>query len=215
MGVGAFGGQPEQVGGAHVGAEGCAADQGGEGAVVGAVSLGTAQPEFEDGAAPAGLDPPGCFGGDQGLVVELVEQRRFHNLGHGHGSAHEGQGCIGVDDPAFGDGVEAQPAKIAVAAQIAKKIVGEEAIALAVAVVAQKFESGVAEVGLLQPFQKPFEPGIDAVAGLVLVVVRVAAEEVVELHLQFVQAQAKIELSHGKLVLVGEENPAHGGVVAE
>ena len=35
--------------------------------------------QLQDRAAAARLDQPRCFGGDQRLVIELVEQRRLHD----------------------------------------------------------------------------------------------------------------------------------------
>ncbi len=69
---------------------------------------------------------------------------------------------------------------------------------------AQILQVAGAEVRLLHPVQQPLQPGVDAVAGLVLVVVGVAAEVMVKLHFQFMQPHAVVELRHRELVLVGE-----------
>ena len=50
--------------------------------------------------APALADARG-LGGDQRLVVELVEQRRLENLGHRQRPLHHGQRHVGVHHPAL------------------------------------------------------------------------------------------------------------------
>jgi hypothetical protein len=107
------------------------------------------------------------------------------------GPAHDGQRRVRVDDAAFGNGVQVQPAKVAVRGEIGEKIVGEELLAGAVAMAAQVVDVGGAEMGVLHPVDQPGQPGVDAVAGAVLVIVRVAPEVVVELHFLLVHAPGR------------------------
>jgi hypothetical protein len=61
-------------------------------------------------------------------------------------------------------------------------------------------------VGTQDPVQKPLQAGVDAIASLVRAIVGIAPEKVVELHLLLMQTGPIVELGHGKLVLIGEQN---------
>ena len=67
----------------------------------------------------------------------------------------------------------------------------------------------IAEMRVLHPAQQPFEPGADAVAGLVRAVVGIVAKEVLEVGAPLVQPGPEIDLGHRELVHVGEEDPLH------
>ena len=206
VGVGAPGRQAERAGEADVRAEVGAADQGRARAGVGAALLAAPQAKLQHGVATAHLADAGGLGGDQGLVVELVEQGRLQDLGHGQGAAHYAEGDVGVNDAALGDGAQADRLEAAVLAQIGEKIVGEDLAASVVALGAQVGQILVAEAGLAHPVEQPLQPGAHAVASLVQAVVRVATEEVVELGGALVEAGAEVELGHAQLVLIGKED---------
>jgi hypothetical protein len=110
---------------------------------------------------------------------------------------------VGMHHPPFRDGVQRDALEMAVGAQPGQEIVAEDAFAGRAALAAQKGDVRVGRVGLLHPVDQPLQARVDAIAGLVRAIVGVAAEEVLELRRSLVQPQAKIELGHGELVLVG------------
>jgi hypothetical protein len=59
----------------------------------------------------------------------------------------------------------------------------------------------------LDPVEQPFEPGKHGVSSLVPAVVRIPSEEVVELSSALVEAVLPVQLRHGELVLIREEEP--------
>ena len=58
--------------------------------------LGAAQAELEHRLAAADLVQAGRLGGDERLVVELVEQRRLQDLGHGERARTTVRGTLGA-----------------------------------------------------------------------------------------------------------------------
>ena len=184
------------------------------GAFIGALALGTAQAKLQNRPAAAALGDARRLGGDQRLVVEHVEQRGLDDLGHGQRALNHRQRRVGVDDAAFGNGADGQPGEVAVTAKPVQKVVGEDLLADAVALAAQILDILVADSGLLHPGQEGLQAGVDAIAGLVAAVVGIAAEEVVKLDIHLVQAGPEIELGHGELVLIREEDAFGNGTAS-
>ena len=153
------------------------------------------------------LDDPGRLGGDERGEVELVEQRRLEQLGGGQRSLDDGDRGVGMDDAALGDGVDAQPAEVDVGEPRAEGVV-EEPLAAPTAMAAQGVDVDGSGVDGGRPRGERPEAGGDAVAGLVVAVVRVGAEEVLEPDRALVQAVAEVQLGHRQLVGVGAEDAA-------
>ncbi len=64
------------------------------------------------------------------------------------------------------------------------------------------------EARFIQPVGQGFQPGIDAVTGLMDAVIGGAAEEMIELGIDLMESKLEIKLGHGQLVLIGEEDAA-------
>ena len=103
MSVRAFGRVAENVGEADVGGEVGPADEGGTRPGVGSLVLPTAQAELQEETATPDVAYEGGFGGDEGLVVDVVEEGGFEDLGHGERPLDDGEGDVGVDDSALWD----------------------------------------------------------------------------------------------------------------
>jgi hypothetical protein len=78
--------------------------------------------------------------------------------------------------------------------QPGKEVVGKQLVAAAVGLPAQIIDFSVAEAPIAHPLEKRLETGIDAVARLMIVIVRVATKEVVELDKSLMQSQSEIDL---------------------
>ena len=122
------------------------------------------------------------FGGDERLIVEMIEQRTFENLRHRQRSLHHGQRHVGMHEAAFGNGAQREGVEVAVGAQPVEEVIVEDALRRRAALTAQIRDVFVAAARGLHPLQQRFEPGVDAVPGFVRAVVGIAAEEVLELH---------------------------------
>ena len=70
-------------------------------------SWAAAQAELHQQLAAPAFSDARRLGGDQRLVVELVEQRRLEDLRHRQRPLHHGQRHVGMHDAAFGDGAAA------------------------------------------------------------------------------------------------------------
>ena len=110
----------------------------------------------------------------------------------------------------FGDRVEAEGVEAAVGAQPRQKIVVEGARPGPPGLRAQVLDVAVLEAGAAHPVEDPFQPGVDAVTRLMRAVIGIAAEEVIELDLFFVQAHTVIHLGHRDLVVIGEQHAVTG-----
>jgi hypothetical protein len=77
--------------------------------------VGAAQAKLQQEPPTAAFVDTGGFGGNQGLVIQVVEQRGFYYLGHGQGPLNNRQGYIRVHDAAFGNGAHRQGIETAVA----------------------------------------------------------------------------------------------------
>ncbi len=81
MRVGAAHGNPEELAGEHVAGRRAATDKGGPRGGEGAVDpLCPPQAELKDRVGVGRFADPSRLGGDQGLEVDQVEQRRFQQL---------------------------------------------------------------------------------------------------------------------------------------
>jgi len=196
--------ETQQVRDAHIGRKIRAADDRSARAGVGAVVLGAAHAKLQQHLpAPALLDTRG-LGGDQCLKIELVEQRGFQNLRHGHRPLHHRQWHVGVNHAPFRDGLQGNTGVIPVLAQPLQEVIFQGLVAHAVALCTQVIDFLIGKMRVLHPIQQPFQPGVDAIARLVRAVIGVTAEEMVELGHFLVQAHAKIQLRHRYLVLIGK-----------
>ena len=99
-----------------------------------------------------------------------------------------------------------QPLKRKIVLEPFQKRFIEQGFANAVFLAAQIGDIFFSEMRFLHPVTQPFQPGVNAVAGLVTTVVGITAEEVIELGTHLVQAGAKVNLCHGKLVLIRKQN---------
>ncbi len=149
---------------------------------VGAVGGGPAHAELEHRPAARRLDDPGRLGGDQRGEVELVEQRRLQQLGRGQRALDDGDRRVRVDDAALGHGVEAQAAEVdarRTSRRRRRRTAGRRPRERWPR--SASTSAGVARVDVTHSANGA-EPGGDAVAGLVVAVVGVRAEEVLEAH---------------------------------
>ncbi len=206
VGMCALRGDVQHVGDADVGGEVGTTDQRRSGARVGSLLRAAPHPELQHRPLPPALVDPGGLGGDEGLVVEVVEQRRLQHLCHRQRAPHHGERHVGMHHPPLGDRVHADRLEAAVTPQPVKEVVAEDPIAATPGLPPQIVDVLVTEVRLAHPVEQPFQTRVHAVARLVPSVVGVAAEEVVELHRDLVEALAEVELGHGQLVEVGEED---------
>ena len=94
---------------------------------------------------------------------------------------------IGVHDAPLGNGRQADAVEIAVAGQVGEEVVGKDAVAQPVVMAPQVVYVRRAEVGAAHPVEQPFEAGVHTIASLVLIVVGIAAIEMIELRFHLVQ----------------------------
>ncbi len=106
--------------------------------------------------------------------------------------------------------MEGEAVEAAMRAQPGEKIVVEHAGAGAAGLTPQEIDVLVACVCMPHPVQQPGQAGVDTIAGPVRAIIGIIAEIMVELDVPLVQARAIIELDHGELILVGEQE-AFGG----
>ena len=107
VGVGALHRRAEHLAGQHIGGPDAASDHGGPGAVNPRVrSLGPPEAELHDAVALGRVDHPGRLGGDKALMVQDIEDSRFHQLGLHHGRDHLDQRFPGEDHRPFGYGID-------------------------------------------------------------------------------------------------------------
>jgi len=164
------------------------------------------QPEFQDKLATRALPDLGSFGGNQDLVVEVVEQRRLQNLGDRQRATHDCDRHLRVYHPAFGDGLQADALKRPVASQPGQEVRAEQRPAGHAGLPTQEISILCAEAGLDHPVQQPLQTGIDAVARHVQAVIRIAAKKVVKLGQLLMQSHAVVHVGHRELVHIGEQN---------
>ena len=213
VGVRALGRIAQRVRDADVRREVGAADERRARPGIRAIALRAPHAELQQQLAATAFVDARRLGGDERLIVEMIEQRAFEDLRHRQRPLHHGQRHVGMHDAAFGNGAQREGVEVAVGAQPVEKVVVEDALARRTALAAQILDVFVAEARGLHPLQQRFEPGVDAVPGLVRAVIGIAAEEVLELHDGFVQALAEVQLRHGELVLIGEQDAFGGGVI--
>ena len=197
----------ENVRQTHVGREIAAADQRGAAAVI-CPPQGTApQPELEHRATAPGLPDSAGFRGNQRRVVEMIEQRRFENLSHRQRTLYDGHRRVGMDHSPLGHGKHLELRKISIRLEPLEELRSEPGSARSIGLGGNHVEVCCGECDRRHPIQERLEAGRDAVARLVPPVVRIATEEHVELGGPLVQAVLEVELGHGELVLIGEEDP--------
>ena len=197
-----------------VGAEVGAADECRPGAGVGPPLVGAAHAELENRGALRRLANPRGLGRHQGLVVEVVEHRSLDELRHGQRPVDDDQGHVRVDHPTLGNGTDRQAFHGAVSAQPVEKGIIEETIA---GRTLQRPKIGHilgSRGGFPHPVEKPLETGEDRIAGRMLTVVRVRSEKIVELDPPLGQPVTEVELGHGELVEVGEEETLGEATIA-
>jgi hypothetical protein len=207
VGVGTDRGPPEVVGDGAVGRRAGTADERRPRRRIGALGGGATHPELEHGPAAGGLGDAGRLGGDEGGEVELVEERGLEQLGGGERSFDDRDRGVGVHDATLGHGVDVEPTEVDVGEPRAERVV-EQALAEPTAVTAQSLDVDRSGVDAGGPLGERSEAGRHAVAGLVVAVVRVAAEEVLEAHPAVLHARAEVQLGHRQLVGVGAEDAA-------
>ena len=211
--VRAFGRITQRVRDADVRREVGPADEGRARPGIRAIALRAPHAEFQQQLPATALVNARRFGGDERLIVEMIEQRTFEDLRHRQRPLHHRQRHVGMHDAAFGNGAQRERVEVAVGAQPVEEVVVEDALARRTALAAQILDVFIATARGLHPLQERFESGVDAVPGLVRAVIGIAAEEVLELHDGFVQALAEVQLRHGELVLIGEQDAFGGGVI--
>ena len=203
VGMRALGWHAHHVGQAGVRGKVRPADEGRPRPGVGSPSLCPPQAKLQQQLATAAVAHPCRLCGNQRLVVEVVEQRRLQDLGHGQWPLHHGDRHVGMHHPSLRDGAQADVIERAVVLQPGQKVVAKKPVAGLAPLAAQMCNVLVADMCLLHPVQQPLQPGVDAVARLVAAIVRVFPEKMIELGITFVQAITIVELGHRKLVLVG------------
>ena len=207
VGVGPGRDPPEAVGDGTVGRRVGATDERRPGRRIGPLRGGAAHPELEHGPALRGLGDAGRLGGDERGEVELVEQRGLQHLGGGQRSFDGGDRGVGVHDTTLRHRVDAQGTEVEVGEPGAERVV-EQALAATAAMAAQGRDVDRSGVDGGRPRGERSEAGRHAVAGLVVAVVGVAAEEVLEAHPAVLHARAEVQLGHRQLVGVGAEDAA-------
>ena len=165
-----------------------------------------AQTELQHGLPHAAFVYAHGLGGDQGLVVEVVEQRGLDQLGEEQRPLHGGDGHVRMHHAPLGDAAQGQTGRNRLAFDVVKKLGCEQGAAVGAFQVAQIINLGVLEVGFGNPIHEGFQSGVDAVAGLVDAVIGVGTEEIIELGSRLMDAHTVINLRHGELVKVGEEH---------
>ncbi len=137
--------------------------------------------KFENRLRPPGFDDARCLGGDQGRVVQMIEQRRLEDLAHDHRALHDRDRSVGMHYPALGNCPHDQFPEVAVGLQPLEERLVVERRSGGGAFRSHELDGRRVESGLLHPIEQPFQTGRHGVTGLMAAVVGIRAEVVVEL----------------------------------
>ena len=97
----------EQLSGQYIGGSDTAADDSGSGSQRSRIrTLRAAQTEFHDSVALCGVDNTGRTGGNQGLVIDQIQESRFDQLGFHQRSDYLDQRFPRKDNRSFGNGID-------------------------------------------------------------------------------------------------------------
>ena len=149
------------------------------------------------GRPSAAIHAAGRFGRQQGLVLHLVDDDGFGELGRDDGRGHFQYGFVGEEQAALGHGAHA--AAESEIAQVRQKILGEDAG------VAQVIDAGVVEGQGGQAVDCVIHAGGDQVSAIGRVFAHVEAEGGFAVH-----ALGEVGLGHGQLVEIGEQADVAG-----
>ena len=127
MGVSTFRWVTQDVGETDIGSEVGAADKRGSGARIRSCSLGSAQTKLQQHAPITAFPDTRGLGGDQGLEIELVEERGFQDLSHCQGTLDDGERDIGVDYSTFGNGLYGDPFEGSIFVNPTQEVIVKEA----------------------------------------------------------------------------------------
>ena len=131
----------------------------------------------------------------------------LENLCNGKRPLDNRDRLMAVDDPPFGHRPDRDTPEAAGLGEPGQESFIEASPTGMILLLSKMVEIFLSNARRVDPVEQPFQSGEHGVSRLVPAVVRIPAEEVVELGGALVEAVLPVQLRHGELVLIREEKP--------